>query len=150
MAHRPNGICANFFEKYIDECLCVEYNISDRRVSIQRGDRMTREEVANICKAMSDSNRLRIIEMLTQGEKCGCNLLEELQVTQPTLSHHMKVLGDCGLVSSYKDGKWQHYSINCEKFKEYKDYIAAITCCGNTTEDILEGCCETNCCSNNK
>lgn len=71
-----------------------------------------------------------IIEMLTQGEKCGCNLLEELQVTQPTLSHHMKVLGDCGLVSSYKDGKWQHYSINCEKFREYKDYIVAITCCG--------------------
>ena len=111
---------------------------TDRRVSIQRGDRMTREEVANICKAMSDSNRLRIIEMLTQGEKCGCNLLEELQVTQPTLSHHMKVLGDCGLVSSYKDGKWQHYSINCEKFKEYKDYIAAITCCGNTTEEFLK------------
>ena len=105
---------------------------TDRRVSIQRGDRMTREEVANICKAMSDSNRLRIIEMLTLGEKCGCNLLEELQVTQPTLSHHMKVLSDCGLVSSYKDGKWQHYSINCEKFKEYKDYITAITCCGDT------------------
>ena len=92
---------------------------------------MTREEVAVICKAMSDANRLRIIEMLTQGEKCGCHLLEELQITQPTLSHHMKVLSDCGLVSSYKDGKWQHYSINCEKFKEYKAYIAAITCCGN-------------------
>ena len=111
---------------------------------MQRGDIMTREEVANICKAMSDSNRLRIIEMLTQGEKCGCNLLEELQVTQPTLSHHMKVLSDCGLVSSYKDGKWQHYSINCEKFKEYKDYITAITCCGVTSEDEnSEGCCGT-------
>lgn len=105
---------------------------------------MTREEVANICKAMSDSNRLRIIEMLTQGEKCGCKLLEELQVTQPTLSHHMKVLSDCGLVSSYKDGKWQHYSINCKKFKEYKEYIAAITCCGNAIRDTnSEGCCKT-------
>lgn len=105
---------------------------------------MTREEVAVICKAMSDTNRLRIIEMLTQGEKCGCNLLEELQVTQPTLSHHMKVLSDCGLVSSYKDGKWQHYSINCEKFKEYKGYIAAITCCGNNLEDnYSKACCET-------
>ena len=57
---------------------------------------MTREEIAAICKAMSDINRLRIIEMLIQGEKCGCNLLDELQVTQPTLSHHMKVLSDCG------------------------------------------------------
>ena len=150
MAHRPNGMCANFLKNILTNVYAWNIISTDRRVSIQRGDRMTREEVANICKAMSDSNRLRIIEMLTQGEKCGCNLLEELQVTQPTLSHHMKVLGDCGLVSSYKDGKWQHYSINCEKFKEYKDYIAAITCCGNTTEDILEGCCETNCCSNNK
>ena len=143
-------MCANFLKNILTNVYVWNIISTDRRVSIQRGDRMTREEVANICKAMSDSNRLRIIEMLTQGEKCGCNLLEELQVTQPTLSHHMKVLGDCGLVSSYKDGKWQHYSINCEKFKEYKDYIAAITCCGNTTEDILEGCCETNCCSNNK
>lgn len=89
---------------------------------------MTRDEVANICKAMSDANRLRIIEMLTYGEKCGCELLEELQVTQPTLSHHMKVLADCGLVSSRKEGKWQHYSINCEKFAKYKEYIASITC----------------------
>lgn len=105
---------------------------------------MLREEVAIICKAMSDTNRLRIIEMLTQGEKCGCHLLEELQVTQPTLSHHMKVLSDCGLVSSYKDGKWQHYSINCEKFKEYTEYILAITCCANNLEEnSSKACCET-------
>ena len=105
---------------------------------------MTREEVATICKAMSDANRLRIIEMLTQGEKCGCQLLEELQVTQPTLSHHMKVLSDCNLVSSYKVGKWQHYSINCEKFKEYKDYIASITCYMNSLEgNDSKVCCKT-------
>ena len=91
---------------------------------------MTREEISAICKAMSDINRLRIIEMLIQGEKCGCNLLDELQVTQPTLSHHMKVLSDCGLVISKKDGKWQHYSINRNNFKEYNEYITSITCCG--------------------
>ena len=91
---------------------------------------MNREEIAAICKAMSDINRLRIIEMLIQGEKCGCNLLDELQVTQPTLSHHMKVLSDCGLVISRKDGKWQHYSINCNKFMEYNEYITSIMRCG--------------------
>ena len=98
---------------------------------------MTREEVAAICKAMSDANRLRIIEMLTQGEKCGCNLLEELQVTQPTLSHHMKVLSDCGLVDSYKEGKWHHYYINCEKYKEFEAYIAEIALCINNLKDIF-------------
>lgn len=103
---------------------------------------MIREEVAVICKAMSDANRLRIIEMLTYGERCGCELLEELQVTQPTLSHHMKVLSDCGLVSSYKDGKWHHYSINCEKFTEFKNYLAAIACsCDSLNGSVPENCC---------
>lgn len=107
---------------------------------------MTREEVAVICKAMSDANRLRIIEMLTEGEKCGCELLEELQVTQPTLSHHMKVLSDCCLVNSYKEGKWQHYSINCDKFQEYKLYIASISCCSDVSErNSSSRCCGKEC-----
>lgn len=89
---------------------------------------MTREEVASISKAMADPNRVKIIEMLMQSEKCGCKLLEELKVTQPTLSHHMRVLGESGLVISRKEGKWQHYSINCSKFKEFKDYISSIAC----------------------
>ncbi len=101
---------------------------------------MNRDEVANICKALSDVNRLRILEMLTQGEKCGCELLEELQVTQPTLSHHMKVLGDCDLVSSYKEGKWQHYSIKCKIISEYTDYLSSLTC----TKKEKTG--ESNCC----
>lgn len=98
-------------------------------VDVREAILMTREEVSIICKAMSDPNRLKILEMLTQGEKCGCNFLEELKVTQPTLSHHMKVLGDCGLVSARKDGKWNYYSINCDRFRAYKEYIAAISCC---------------------
>ncbi len=101
---------------------------------------MNRDEVANICKALSDVNRLRILEMLTRGQKCACELLEELQVTQPTLSHHMKVLGDCELVSSYKEGKWQHYSINCKKFSEYKDYLSSLSC----NEEVKKR--ESNCC----
>lgn len=104
---------------------------------------MTREDVAKICKAMSDANRLKVIEMLTQGEKCGCDLLEELQVTQPTLSHHMKILSDCGLICSYKEGKWQHYSINCEKFKEYKNYISSITCCESVRKNEFKCCCNS-------
>lgn len=89
---------------------------------------MTLEEAAAVSKAMSDVNRIKIISMLTSGEKCGCSLLEELHVTQPTLSHHMKVLSDCGLVSSVKDGKWHYYSINCDRFCEYKEYIEMLAC----------------------
>lgn len=74
---------------------------------------MMREMVV-ICKALSDENRIRILEMLRCGEKCACKLLEELNITQPTLSHHMKILCDSGLVNGRKEGKWMHYSIHSE------------------------------------
>ena len=74
---------------------------------------MIREMVV-ICKALSDENRIRILEMLRSGEKCACKLLEELNITQPTLSHHMKILCDSGLVNGRKEGKWMHYSIHSE------------------------------------
>lgn len=87
-------------------------------------------DVALICKALGDSNRLEIVKMLSDGEKCGCSLLERFEITQPTLSHHMKVLCDCGLVSARKDGRWQHYSLNCETLTDFKSFIDGLTCCG--------------------
>ena len=69
-------------------------------------------ETAEIFKAFCDENRIKILEMLRTGEKCACKLLEELNVTQPTLSHHMKILCDAGVVESRKEGKWTHYRIS--------------------------------------
>lgn len=69
-------------------------------------------ETAEVFKAFCDENRIKILEMLQTGEKCGCKLLEELNVTQPTLSHHMKILCDAGIVESRKEGKWTHYKIS--------------------------------------
>ena len=57
------------------------------------------QEMVVICKALSDENRLRILQMLRSGEKCACKLLEELNISQPTLSHHMKILCDSGWLS---------------------------------------------------
>lgn len=62
-------------------------------------------------KALSDVNRICILQLLCGGEKCACKLLEEMQITQPTLSHHMKVLCDSGIVEGRKQGKWTHYRI---------------------------------------
>ena len=53
-----------------------------------------------------------ILEMLQNGEKCACVLLVKLRISQPTLSHHMKILVDSGIVSARKDGKWTYYSIS--------------------------------------
>ena len=65
---------------------------------------MNTMDVALICKALGDSNRLQIVQMLSEGEKCGCKLLEAFKITQPTLSHHMRILTECGLQNARKDG----------------------------------------------
>lgn len=70
------------------------------------------EERARIYKAFCDENRLRILELLQSGEKCACRLLEDLNIQQSTLSHHMRILCDAGIVKGRKDGKWMHYSID--------------------------------------
>ena len=70
-----------------------------------------------VFKALSDENRLEIIELLSNGEKCGCVLLEKLDIQQPTLSHHMKILYEAGLVNRRKSGKWIHYSLSADAGK---------------------------------
>ena len=70
------------------------------------------EKQARIFKAFCDANRLTILKLLQSGEKCACKLLEELHIGQPTLSHHMKILCDAGIVTGRKEGKWVHYSID--------------------------------------
>ena len=84
---------------------------------------MNKIDVALICKALSDSNRLEIVQMLSEGEKCGCKLLERFEITQPTLSHHMKILVEAGMVNDRKEGKWHYYSLNTQTFSSFKKYI---------------------------
>lgn len=69
-----------------------------------------REDV-KVIKALADENRLAVLEQLQSGEKCACVLLEELHITQSTLSHHMKLLCDSGIVDYRKEGKWIYYHI---------------------------------------
>ena len=73
---------------------------------------MNYEENARILKALGDSNRLKIIRLLSESEKCACEILESFYFTQPTLSHHMKVLMDCGIVECRKEGTWNYYRLN--------------------------------------
>ena len=65
-------------------------------------------------KAIADPKRLRIIDMLSNHERCASDILEEFQVTQPTLSHDMKILYEAGLVNSRKIGKKVSYTLNHE------------------------------------
>ena len=96
-------------------------------------------DVAAICKALGDSNRLQIIQMLSDGEKCGCKLLEAFAITQPTLSHHMKILCDSGLVVSRKEGKWMHYSLSREGFARAVSCLNAFL--GEVESNTKSDCC---------
>ena len=76
---------------------------------------MDYQELADLLKVVAEPNRLKILEMLSCGEMCACDILDHFDFTQPTLSHHMKVLENNGLVNVTKKGKWHHYSLNPEK-----------------------------------
>lgn len=76
---------------------------------------------AKILKALSDPKRLRIVDMLSCGELCACHILEAFDITQPTLSHDMKILTSAGLVIARQEGKWMHYSLN----KENTEHLCA-------------------------
>lgn len=72
---------------------------------------MNERKTAAIFKALGDENRIRILMLLRGGEKCACKLLEALDIGQSTLSHHMKILCDAGIVTGRKEGKWMHYCL---------------------------------------
>ena len=82
---------------------------------------------AKLFKALSDENRLQILTQLNNEEKCACVLLEKLAISQPTLSHHMRILAEARLVECRKEGKWMYYSISAEGAKVAADCIKELT-----------------------
>lgn len=87
---------------------------------------MAASEPVKVLKALADANRLHILELLGRGEQCACVLLENLALSQPTLSHHMKILCDAGLVASRKEGKWIYYTRQAKALDEIGAYLQAL------------------------
>ncbi len=84
------------------------------------------EKNIKIFKALGEINRVKIVDMLATGEKCACIILENFHFTQPTLSHHMKVLMDCGLVKCRKEGTWIYYSLDIGLADELMRFLNSI------------------------
>ena len=84
-------------------------------------------EFTPIFKVLSDETRLKIIDMLSCGEICACDILDGLSISQSTLSYHMKNLTDSGLVNGRRDGAWVRYTLNLERIGEIKDFLDYIT-----------------------
>jgi ArsR family transcriptional regulator len=100
---------------------------------------MNNTEIARVFKAFCDERRIEILNLLLDGERCACKLLEELDISQPTLSHHMKILCESGIVTTRREGKWTHYCIDQAGSQHAKELLEKITECRNTSE--TKDCC---------
>lgn len=92
------------------------------------------EENSKILKVISDPKRLQIIDIISCGEICACDILEHFDFTQPTLSHHMKVLSEANLVRVRKDGLWSYYSLNLDKCNEVLGFLEKLF---NDSDDCI-------------
>lgn len=100
-------------------------------------------EGSKMMKAIADPNRLKIIDILSCGELCACDILENFEFTQPTLSHHMKILMDCGLVKSRKEGTWMKYSLDIQTANQILYFLMGLI---TPTNDCICNKCNKNKC----
>lgn len=77
-------------------------------------------------RALSDSTRLRIIDLLRGGERCVCELTEALDAAQPLLSFHLKTLKDAGLVTDRREGRWSYYRLNAATFGQLEAFVGGL------------------------
>jgi ArsR family transcriptional regulator len=83
-------------------------------------------ELARVFAALADPVRLRLLNLIaTAGEVCACDLLAPLGRSQPTVSHHTKVLADAGLIAGEKRGRWVWWSVVPARVAEVRDALAS-------------------------
>jgi ArsR family transcriptional regulator len=102
-------------------------------------------EYTKVFKALGDPKRAMIVDMLSCGELCACMILEKFEMPQSTLSHHMKLLRECGLVKGREKGKWTYYSLDADTISKTKQFFSAITsdkenCICKEDADCCKGC----------
>ena len=84
-------------------------------------------ENTKVFKALGEPKRAMIVDMLSCGELCACRILERFDISQSTLSHHMKLLCECGLVKGREVGKWTYYSLDVEVIERTRQFFFDIT-----------------------
>ena len=100
------------------------------------------EERAKVFKALCDERRQKILELLQGGEKCACILIEEMNMPQSSLSYHMKILCESGIVTGREDGKWTHYQISVSGSAKAIGLLKEITAVTESDEEYSNCCCK--------
>lgn len=81
---------------------------------------------AALFHALSDEIRLEVVALLLRGERCVCELMDELEMAQSRLSWHLKTLSDAGIISGRKDGRWVYYSLNADAIAEAQSLLGTL------------------------
>lgn len=81
------------------------------------------ERFLSITRALSDPNRLTILKVLKGKRMCSCQILKFVDISQPTLSHHMSILQEAGLVKTIPTGRWYDYEVDDDTLRFVEDYI---------------------------
>lgn len=97
---------------------------------------------SRIFKALCDETRLQILDLLRNGSNCACELLENVKIGQSSLSYHMKILVDSGIVESRQDGKWTYYNISKNGSREAINILKEITTINPISKK--ENCCQSD------
>jgi ArsR family transcriptional regulator len=90
-------------------------------------ERAQAERMAGVSKALADPIRMQLVDVLRRhaGKVCVCELVPLFDLSQPTVSHHLKVLRDVGIVGSERRGLWAYYYVNPEVMKELSTWLDA-------------------------
>ncbi|MBU7006921.1 ArsR/SmtB family transcription factor [Phosphitispora fastidiosa] len=98
------------------------------------------KKIAEFYKALGDEIRLTILNMLSEQEMCVCEIFDKLDISQPAVSHHLKILRQAGLVKDSKEGKWIYYSLNGSVFQEIfqDEKVETIRCYAEPIRKKLE------------
>lgn len=101
----------------------------------------SRAAAARLFQALSDETRLAVLDMLRHGERCVCELQDELDAAQSRLSFHLRVLKDAGLVSDRKEGRWSYYSLVPSAMEAAHDLVSGLARDGHAHDATRAPCC---------
>ena len=87
------------------------------------GSAVAKEKAIDLLKALAEPIRLKIIESLSNGEKCVCDLIQETDLAQSKLSFHLKVLKEAGIIKDRQSGRWVYYHLDIRALKNLQNWI---------------------------
>ena len=82
---------------------------------------------AELFHALSDPIRVRVVSLLIGGERCVCDLMDDLDLAQSRLSWHLKTLSDAGIITGRREGRWNYYSLNKDALVEARELLDELT-----------------------